>query len=62
MPGANTKSYKELGDRNRGVLVGQYVTVLTRPIFYGINQPVDEMNSAHKNHAYFSSYLDKMHC
>ena len=34
---ANTESYKDLGDKNRGVQEGQYFTVLTRPIFYGIN-------------------------
>ena len=33
--GANTESYKEIGDKNRGVLAGQYFMVLTGPIFYG---------------------------
>ena len=35
---ANTESTKDLGDRNRGVLEDQYFTVLTGPIFCGINQ------------------------
>ena len=34
----NTESYKDLGDKNRGVQEGQYFTVLAGPIFYGINQ------------------------
>ena len=41
-PGLNTRaytvSYKDLGDINRGVQEGRYFTVLTGPIFYGINQ------------------------
>ena len=42
-PGLNTYSRvntkdKDLGDRNRGVQEGQYFTVLTGQIFYGINQ------------------------
>ena len=35
---ANTESNKDLGDKNRGVQEGQYFTVLTGTIFYGINQ------------------------
>ena len=35
---ANTESYKELRDKNRVVLAGQYFTVLNGLIFYGINQ------------------------
>ena len=35
---ANTESYKDLGDKNRGVQEGHYFMVLTRLIFYGINQ------------------------
>ena len=34
----NNESYKDLWDKNRGVQKGQYFTVLTGPIFYGINQ------------------------
>ena len=30
---ANTESYKDLGDKNRGVQAGEYFTVLTGPIF-----------------------------
>ena len=37
---ANTESYKDLGDENQGVKEGQYFTVLTGPIFYGINQSI----------------------
>ena len=33
-----TESYKDSGDKNRGVLEGQYFTILNMPIFYGINQ------------------------
>ena len=35
---ANSESYKELEDKNGGVLVGQYFRVLTGLICYGINQ------------------------
>ena len=34
----NTESYKDLGDKNRGVEEGQYFTVLTGPVFYDNNQ------------------------
>ena len=34
---ADTESYKDLGDENRGVQEGQYFTVLTGPISYGIH-------------------------
>ena len=36
--GFNIVSYKDLGDKNRGVQEVQYFMVLTGPIFYGINQ------------------------
>ena len=40
---ANTESYKDLGDKNQRVQVGQYFTALTGAIFYDINgEPVDE--------------------
>ena len=35
---ANTESYKDLRDKNRGVQEGQYFTVSTGTIFYGIYQ------------------------
>ena len=35
---ANAESYKDLGDDNRGVQEGQYFTVLTGSIFYGIDE------------------------
>ena len=34
---ANTESYKDLGNKTRGVQEDQHFTVLTGPIFYGIN-------------------------
>ena len=37
---ANTESYKDLGNKNRGVQEGHYFTVLTGLIFYGFNQSV----------------------